>query len=589
MGSFSTTGPLVGETADLRNDEPVSPILWDMFREGGWQYLLNPQEGNGSVLCYDCTEGGIALLLTHMYRHVTLIHASKDHLERIRRRVSLEGVTAIRYQVVREASDFRTLADSPYTGFVIHDFEATVFRRGKGDGERPVLHELLAGAREVLSPDGFVYISMRNRLSYSILRDGWSNPIYRRCMTSMSAKRALTSAGFGDVQAHPFILEGPYVSELVPEGGYLAAKGGFSLVEKFKQIALGRRGSRYFAAGYGLVARKDALPFRSTLERLLNGHAEYGLPIPPGRLELKRYLVLNWGKVILSVGSKLSKYGEYVLVLTRERRPTFHRRREAETLRALAERKLSQGDRIPRFLGEYPVDGAACFVMRTIPGISIDRPGPGLEALTGQAVGFICVFHAETLNRVKIDEQAYARLFGDLFRKATARYAPLAPELAQLERLVRAGIIGTELPIVWMHGDFKIENMIFSETEKELRGVIDWEHSVECGLPMLDILYLLTYNRALCAAGDLLPAIRSLIVRGPSEFERRMLARYAGHVPVEASLEKILQAMFFVHHIGVRFKYIFESELVVSGLREMLSLLAGALHRAEPESRGTRT
>lgn len=579
MSAGGHTPGSLGTDANVAHahDEPVSPVVFEMFRDGGWQYLLDPRAGAAPVLCYDCTEGAATLLLSRIFRNVTVIHPDAVHLERIRGRVSGDGATGVRYHMVREPRDWEGLPDPEYSGIVIHDIEGAVVRRGPCAYGGLTFAPLLAGVRGVLSPAGFLYLTMRNRISYSRLRDGFSAPVYERCMTGVAARRALESAGFGGIKAYPLILEGRYVAEVVPECGYLAAKGGFSPADKFKQVAMGRRGAPLFAGGYGIVARKDGQPTIGLLERILEGRKEFGLPIAAGRMELKRYLSLNWGKVILSVGTKNSRYGDYILVLTREMRPTLHRRREAEILRALAARGLTRGDCIPQFLGEFQVEGVACFVMRTIPGVSVDRPGPGLEGLTTEAVEFISVFHSETRSAVTVGEPVYKRMFGDLFRQAAIRYAPLARELAELEELVRAGVSGRELPVVWKHGDFKIENMIFGEARMELRGVIDWEHSVRDGLPLLDILYLLTYNRALSGGGDLLPGLRSLVEHGPSEFERRMLATYAGRVPLDPDHVRILLAMFFIHHAGVRYKYILEHQGVLEGLREMLNLLNDVL------------
>lgn len=559
------------------HDEPVSAVAFEMFRDSGWQYLLDPRAGTGPVLCYDCTDGAAALLLSRIFRQVTVIHPDAGHLEKIRLRLDAEGASAVRYHVVRDPGDLESLPDPEYSGFVTHDLFGGIVRRSPdSDGAIP-LPALLAGVRAVLAPGGFVYLSMRNRMSYSRLRDGWSDPVYGRCMTSAAARRVLESAGFGGVKAYPLILEGWYVSELVPESGYLPAKGRLSLADRFKQVAMSRRGAPLFAGGYGVVARKDGHESRGPLERLLDGREEYGLPIAAGRMELKRYLALNWGKVILSIGPKASKYGDYVLVLTRELRPTLHRRREAEILRALASRGLTRRDCIPEFLGEFQVDGVACFVMRAIPGVSVDRPGPGLDELSAQAVDFIAAFHAETRSVVTVGDTVYKRMFADLFGQAAIRYAPLAPEFSRLERLVEERVGGREFPVVWKHGDFKIENMIFGEERMDLRGVIDWEHSVRDGLPLLDVLYLLTYNRALSGGGDLLPALRSLVLDGPSAFEARMLAAYAARVPLEPDYRRVLIAMFFVHHAGVRYKYILDHEGVLDGLRGMLELLKDVL------------
>lgn len=553
-------------------DEAFGPVRCDMLRQSGWQYLLDLRRSDASVLCYDCTKGATSLLLSRLYRRVTVINARAEQLETIERHLSLEGVTTVSYRIVRHAADFLALGDLPYDGIVIHDIGATIVRRAHDGDELPSLEELLKGAHAVLAADGFAYLGMRNRHSYLRVRDGWRNAADRRSLTADTAKRALAAAGFGAIAAYPFLLEGACVAEVIPGRGYRSAKGAFALGGKFKESVLGRWGASRFASGYGLVSHKDDATRQSALDRLLNGHLEYGLPIPPGRHELKRYLVLNWGKVILAIGQGSSRYGECVLILSGERQPTQSRRREAQVLRALAARSLSMGKYIPRYLGEFAVDGATCFVMRAIPGVSIDQPVSWLDELTVQATDFIARFQSETCCTRTIDEAAYSRLFGELFRRARARNAPVAPELASLEAAVRAVVMGMNLPVVWVHGDYKIENLIFDDTTRELRGVIDWEHSDEHGLPMLDLLYLLIYNRRLRESVDLISAFGSLVLGGLRENERSVFARYARLVPLSASAQNVLQAMYFVHHIGVRVKYALDSEEAATRMREMLAL-----------------
>src|SRR5690606_11386479 len=125
------------------------------------------------------------------------------------------------------------------------------------------------------------------------------------------------------------------------------------LREKIKAALLNPWGARRFASGYALTASKGGQLGGSTLERLLDGHRRYGLPLPPGPLELHRYLVLNWGDVIVSVGRRGAGHAEFVLVLTALPQATAGRRREADVLRSLLARELKLARFIPRFLGEF--------------------------------------------------------------------------------------------------------------------------------------------------------------------------------------------------------------------------------------------
>lgn len=99
-------------------------------------------------------------------------------------------------------------------------------------------------------------------------------------------------------------------------------------------------------------------------------------------------------------------------------------------------------------------------------------------------------------------------------------------------------------------------------------------------MPLIDLLYLLLYNRTLREGVDLLSALRSFVLQGASEDERILLARYAEEVPLGLSAQRALQAMFFVHHIAVRYQFAFDSGQEVDRVRETLAILERAASSA---------
>ena len=529
----------------------VSPFRAQMFRDAGWQYLLDLRR-SGAVLCYDCTGGAASLLLAGLYPRLTVIHAQPSAVEKIRQRLSAEGLDDPHYRTIAAAGDHTGLAQAPFAGLVIHDPQATLV----GRASVLALGELLQAAYPLIEPGGFVYLGMRNRFSYTRLRAGAKDEAYRRSLSLAAGKAALRAAGFGQLRAHPFLLEGSRLAEVIPRRGYQGSKNRFTLSEKFKAGVLGTWGGRYFASGYGLVAHKGgATAPACSLGRLLDAAAVYGMPLAPGRLELKRYVSLNWGKVLLSVGKGASRQGEYVFVLTSTAEATLRRRREAGILQALKNRALGVAAYFPEFVGEFAVDGARCFVLREFPGVTFDRPAPALGRLARCAVDFIVRLHAETASPRRIDEAGYRQYFGALFGKARVRHPAVAAELESLEAAVRQAVTGCELPLVWLHGDYKIENMIFDDRGRELVGVIDWEHSEAQGLPLLDLLYLLVYGRTFAAGAALLAALDDLVLHGPRQEEAPLLQRYTRALSLGSALEPALRAMFLVHHIGARYQY----------------------------------
>jgi aminoglycoside phosphotransferase (APT) family kinase protein len=259
---------------------------------------------------------------------------------------------------------------------------------------------------------------------------------------------------------------------------------------------------------------------------------------------------------------------------------TAGRRREACVLQQLLARKVSVARYIPRFLGESPVESATCFVMHAFPGVSVDGPVRCLDRLTARAMDFITAFHCETMSDAIATPSVYAELFGRLFDRARARNAPLADALLGLEQRLRARVSGARLPIVWLHGDFKIENLMFDERSRDLLGVVDWEHSEERGLPMLDPLYLIIYNRTLRGSIDVVSALDSLVRGGATPAEDNLLKRYCGAINIDSSMQAVLHAMFFVHHIGVRYRYALHCRDTQQRVRGMIDLLADSAARA---------
>ena len=545
-----------------------------MAELGGWQYLVDLERGHGAVLCYECAGGATAMLLARLFRRVVVIHSLPRELSAIEARLSREKRDGVTCHRVGRPGDLRMLPEAPYEGIVVHDAAAR-FVNIRDNGTAFSLDALLQAGTALLKPGGFVFVGMRNRHSYLRLRGGGRTNMDRLACTPAEVRQLLKKCGLHHVRSHALLLEGQRIRELLPGAGYRASRLAGSK-EKIKAALLNAWGAQRFASGYAVTATKGPALSGSVLDRLLDGHSRYGLPIPPGPLELRRYLVLNWGNVVLLVGRPAASEAEFALVLTSLPHATAGRRREASMLRALSARKLSLARYIPRFLGEFQVEGAACFVMHAFPGVAIDHPTPSLGELTAQAMDFITALHSETRSA---SADLYGELFGRLFDHARTGNEPLAGALDRLEHRVRERMAGAPLPAVWLHGDFKIENMIFDDRTHELLGVIDWEHSDERGLPMLDPLYLIIYNRTLRDRVDVLTALDGLARRGPSVAEEKALERYRDSIGIDASAHAVFLAMFFVHHIAVRYRYALDSGETQRRVRGMIDLLGESLEQ----------
>lgn len=196
-----------------------------------------------------------------------------------------------------------------------------------------------------------------------------------------------------------------------------------------------------------------------------------------------------------------------------------------------------------------------CYVIDRLPGVTLDVDCEALDAVTDQAVEFAIDLHLASSQRVTIDESNYRRLFWNLVEAAQARMPSIADELQTWDEPLRACVMGAVLPTVWMHGDYKVENVMYEQRHRKLTGVIDWELARGPGLPLLDPLYLLIYNRQI-RGEDRFQCIGDILWRDRcNAVEREQLRRYAERVGIAEHLRPALGAMFVMHHFGCRLHF----------------------------------
>jgi len=175
------------------------------------------------------------------------------------------------------------------------------------------------------------------------------------------------------------------------------------------------------------------------------------------------------------------------------------------------------------------------------------------------------------------DESGFDRVVRPLIESAAERNPDFAASVVRLAGTLRDRMRGVTLPVVFQHGDFKVENAIYEPGTCRLLSVIDWEHARRPGLPVLDLLYLLVYNRIIRGA-DAAQAIDELIVQeaytGP---ERERLQRYLSALGLDQTTLPSLRALFLVHHVGCRIHLPADPKLrakfgeMLNGLRRIMA------------------
>ena len=526
-------------------------LRWDSVDSGGWQYLVGALP-SARILCYDVGEGAVALLLAGLCRELVVLQANPSRRNEIISQAAQLGLSNVRVQAPEEVFSGETCTENLFDGFVLHDPKALFLRRDN----QAALTALLEAMPRTLRVGAFVYFGVRHRYGYDRLLARRRTPDMRRYsnLWSWSAlARRVRVCEFKNIHITPVLLDDRRVYEIIPPHGYTSVKNRFLPSELIKEFVLGRLGSRWFAPFYALVAYhiEGGQSFLEQLLQYLRAQVMVGVNFP-AQLSLKRYFVLNGGKVIISLGAIGRRPGNIIVVLAHDAESVRRRELEGVVLNTLSHLPAAISAHIPRLLHSMTFLGVRCFVLSELPGVTVDAPTPRLKRITGHAAQYLIDLHLATLEQRHITSDIYPALIGDLFGAAHTRYPKLVPALTSLEAILRPLVLGRALPCVRFHGDYKVENVMVDSSSDEITGVIDWELSRAPGLPLLDMIYLLVYNRVINGS-DWYSAFQEIALQSRRDQpEQAVWEGYLRCIPIAADMLPALYVLFVIHQIGCR-------------------------------------
>lgn len=534
----------------------ASSVFWWADQSAGWIYLLPPLE-NRRILCVDPTIE-ISWLLNHSCRAVTIACTSPEaatEAGRGRGELPLERVHWMSLDDLLEAAQYNRPDGTQFDGLVIHDPQARLLQtRGIAAVER-----ILSAIPRLLTRDAFAYLGARRR--YSLFRphaDSRAPAGTSPLLSHTILRRRLRDSGLSRMRSFPFLLDRSRIVEIVL-GRYRATTNGETRRERIKELLLSERGAGLFAPAYGHVAVGPGTA-STVLEEVVHAVAA-AMNVAPERLRPVQCRLARGDKAIFAFEDTERRIEPTVAVVSEDPRVTRGRRTEAAILSRLALLPDPISRCVPRHIGEFAVGRYACFVMTMLPGVTLDAASDSLEPLQHQALKFLQILHQATAAPAVLDEAGFAQHFDSLLQDAVVRNPEQAAELSGLGAAVKQAIGGMTLPTVFTHGDFKIENVMYTRSDLRMTGVIDWEHAAERALPLIDPLYLLFYSRTLRGA-SWMDALGSIVVRQELDAsEQNCVDEYLRSLGVPLSVFTPLAAVFLVHHIGRRVTLSLDADL----------------------------
>jgi hypothetical protein len=230
-------------------------------------------------------------------------------------------------------------------------------------------------------------------------------------------------------------------------------------------------------------------------------------------------------------------------------------KRAYENMEAIGRKYGGCGGTVPLTAGAWDVNGEEIYLEKRVEGRSIESRRSMDAPLYRMGVEWISAFHRRTMEIRKCRKHDFMRLVED----PIASFAPSlnADEKRKIDRVISNlsdRLLDREFPFVFMHGDFKLENILFREDLKGIAGIIDWDLGIEQGVPVVDVVNLILFHRW-GLSGKPYNQIIEEIVRHKTftADEQRILKSYYESTGIKEEVKSgVYLALFWIYYVSMR-------------------------------------
>ncbi len=418
--------------------------------------------------------------------------------------------------------------------------------------------DVLSWAACLLEPDGQCCVVTANRLGLSTFRGGVLSPV----------------RGLGQLFRHSHPLPSLDGLRRRLRRASLVAQSTYSLYPNHRQPReiLGWSGtlprhvrSQFFRLldRLGLIARiHDGFMVIAGQERLAPGFVEQLLMRLRDALSLEAVPAVVECRVqrtgLLLFFISLHDQGDGVLRLPLHHRGALRMDAARRVLARLAERAPQIYSLAPEQLAFGALAGTPYTLERKLSGV------PAAELITTSRTDTYILEEAfqflDRLSRVhflsrQIDDEFAADYFEPVIATLRRHHPKLLHELNALQAFLVRSTQGQKLPLIWVHGDFNVKNVLFHPAGKRLSGVVDWDQGKELGLPLQDLLHFILSihrrRRGWCIGQVVVRALEGGLFDAT---ERSALNRYRDILGLHEVLFAPLLVVQWAQHVAGQFE-----------------------------------
>ncbi len=400
---------------------------------------------------------------------------------------------------------------------------------------------MLLTLKRVLKESGQIILLANNKYSYHALADKLSrkqrNTTFRKEMSKQGYLKQLSTAGFDEIECHGVDISQSQILTLKANLPFVETTDNASSSIKTKL-----KNSILFSPAFCFIASFGGKKIDSLLLKL---YYELQQKFNYSHLIFSQITITGKSKAIFEVNSDCN---QYMVKIPFDQNGFKGEKQSQEVLREL--------DQILEFSVNHPVDcfqgqidDCHYFVESKCEGISLRDAVKlyGREHFAGEifTVWQKLAFEPSFKTRKVVDEPFFAKIAGNAANKIMT-LTSYQDEMAQVASKLKQDLMGTELSLGLIHGDFSISNSF--TVDGKITALIDWESAENQGVVFIDLINIYTsIERFLHPQTDVVDNLLALVSgqwRSSSEWDYLEQAKQLLHIS-EPQFKALLIVYFF--------------------------------------------
>lgn len=359
------------------------------------------------------------------------------------------------------------------------------------------------------------------------------------------------------------------INEVFYDKGYSPLKNPFLISQKIRKYLFSKLTYPIFSSTTLDVFNKNNSNTDTVIRNIINKVAD--------ETELyfstiNRCLVIPY-KVLVSVSTRDNE--RYIFLLLRGSDKNIRANKELEMLKYLNETYPDFSASISNPIANGIYKNVEYIVYREIPGIIIDSTFNKFNIAEKSAFLKLIELGKTTIHKSEVDDSLFKELTYKWFMKLKECFIEDDKFICFIDDLyiaLREQLIGKCYNLVHFHGDYKIENIIFTPSKYSVNGIIDWDLSMINNFPGLDLLYFILYNRRIKNSTSFVDECEQLFIKnGYTDLEKIMIFEYQTEFNISDDALLITNILFIIHHFSCRERCRVSEEWLIQILTLMLS------------------